>query len=411
MKITVLGAGQEVGRSAILVEDKSSVVLDFGTKVEPEPPKFPIDCKPDFAVISHAHLDHIGGAPILFKHAKPPIFMTDVTMELTAMLIKDSMKVARKEGYNIPFSNPDLKKMIKHTRVTNYNEDFSLGALRGRLYDAGHIPGSAGVLLTGRKKLFYTGDIQASESRLLNGCSLPKSADVLVTESTYGHRNHAKREDEEKKLLSLVEEAFANDGSVLLPAFSVGRSQELLMMLEKYANTIAIDGMVRTASEIIEDYGSRLKNPRKLRGILSKVKFLRSEEDRSLALKKHQIIIASAGMLGGGPAVRYLRELKDDQNSKIIFSGFLVDGTPGKNLLETGIFENSEEGFEVKCQLHKVDLSAHAGKTDLFGIIQKTKPELVICVHGDACPAFAKDIEKSLGIKAIAPKNGEHISI
>ncbi|MBI4170718.1 MAG: MBL fold metallo-hydrolase [Candidatus Aenigmarchaeota archaeon] len=410
-KITILGAGQEVGRSAILVEDKKSVVLDYGTKIEPVPPKFPLDCKPDFAVLSHAHLDHCGGAPLLFRKAKPPIYMTDVTLELSALLIKDSMKVARKEGYPSPFSKQELQRMVKHTKIVNYGEHFRLGSMSCQLYDAGHIPGSAGIVLHSKKSVFYTGDIQTNESNLLHGCALPKKVDVLITESTYGHKNHPERRHEEGKLLEYVEEALSNEGSVLLPVFAVGRSQEVLLILEKYADTIAIDGMVKAASEIIEDYGVHLKNAKKLRNILSQVKFIKTHEERGRALGKHQIIVSSAGMLGGGPAVHYLREIKDDANSKVVFTGFLIEGTPGRNLMQTSIFENLDERFEVKCGLHKLDLSAHADKSGLYKIIKHINPELVVCVHGDDCKKFAKDITETAGIEAVAPANGETLEI
>ena len=209
--------------------------------------------------------------------------MTDVTLELVALLLKDSMKIARKENFPIPFGKSEVKKLIHQTKITNYNEEFSLGSLHGSLYDAGHIPGSASVLVSGRKKVFYTGDIQVNETNLLNGCSLPKSADVMITESTYGHRIHPDREKEESRLVELVEEAISRDNSALLPSFSVGRAQELLLILKKYSDIIAIDGMVKTASEIISEYGARTRNPRKLAAVLEEVKFLRSEEDRDLA--------------------------------------------------------------------------------------------------------------------------------
>ncbi len=410
-KITILGAGQEVGRSAILLQDKKSVVLDYGTKIEPVPPKFPLDCKPDFAVLSHAHLDHCGGTPLLFRKAKPPIYMTDVTLELSALLIKDSMKVARKEGFDPAFSKQDLKKMIRYTKIVRYGEHFTLGNMKCQLYDAGHIPGSAGIYLEGKKRIFYTGDIQTHESNLLHGCVLPKKADILITESTYGHKNHPDRKGEERKLLDCVEEALSNEGSVLFPVFAVGRSQEVLLILEKYADTIAIDGMVKAASEIIEDYGAHLKNAKKLRNIMSKVNFIKSNEERFNALRRHQVIVSSAGMLGGGPAVHYLREIKDDINSKVIFTGFLIEGTPGRNLMQTSIFENLDERFGVKCGLHKLDLSAHTDKSGLYKIIEKLRPETVICVHGDDCQKFAKDISSNLGIEAHAPANGETVDI
>ncbi len=411
MKLTLLGGGQEVGRSAVLVEDKKSVLLDYGTKIEPSPPQFPFYCRPDFAVLSHAHLDHCGGTPLLFRQAKPPMYMTDVTMELSALLLKDSMKVARKEGFYLPFAKQDANKLVRHAKLVNYGEHFRLGDFSGQLYDAGHIPGSSGILLSGKKDVFYTGDIQTTESHLLHGCSLPKGSDVLIIESTYSRKDHPERRKEEKKLLDYVEEALANNGSVLLPVFAVGRSQEVLLMLEKYADLIAIDGMVRAASEIVAGYGARLKNAKKLRSILSQVKFVKDFDDREHALKNRPIIISSAGMLGGGPAVHYLREIKDDTDSKVIFSGFLIDGTPGRKLLQSGVFENTEERFEVKCELDKLDLSAHTDKAGLYKIIKHLNPELVVCAHGDNCKGFAKDIKETTGIEAVAPANGEVVNI
>jgi len=411
MKITMLGGGREVGRSAILIEDEKSIVLDYGTKIEPEPPTYPLECKPDFAVLSHAHLDHCGGLPILYKHSKSKMFMTDVTMELAALLIKDSIKVAKKEGFNIPFSQTDATKAIHHTKIVKYQEHFRMGKFTGQLYDAGHIPGSAGVLLSGKKDVFYTGDIQTTESSLLHGCRLPSSADVLVTESTYSQRNHPDRRAEASRLKQLVDEALANDGSILLPVFAVGRSQEVLLMLKDYADMIAIDGMCKAASEIVADYGSYVKDAKVLRELLSRIKFIHTNEEREIATKKHQIIISSAGMLGGGPAVRYLRELKDDENSKVVFTGFLVEGTPGNRLLKTGVFENEEERFEVKCSLDKLDLSAHTDKSGLYMIIEKLKPSLVLTVHGDDCQGFSKEIESTLGIESHALSNGESIAV
>src|SRR3990167_624402 len=120
-----------------------------------------------------------------------------------------------------------------------------------------------------------------------------------------------------------------------------------MLILKDYAGKIAIDGMVKKASEIVAQYGSYLKDPKEFREVLKKVKFVRTEQDRATALKKYPIIVASAGMLGGGWAVHYLREIQEKRDSKVLFTGFLVEDSPGRNLIETRIFDNAEERFHV----------------------------------------------------------------
>ena len=191
----------------------------------------------------------------------------------------------------------------------------------------------------------------------------------------------------------------------------MGRAQEVMLILKEYADKIALDGMAKIASEIIGEYGSYIKNPNGFRALLKRVKFIRTNEERAAAIKKYPIIIASAGMLGGGPAVRYLKEMQSLKGSKVLFSGFLVEESPGKNLIETRVFENSEERFSVHADLQQIALSAHADRTGLMDIIRRTRPETVICVHGDKCDEFAKDIEKEFNIQVFAPKNGEKIKV
>jgi putative mRNA 3-end processing factor len=411
MKIKILGSGQEVGRSAILLEGQKKVMLDCGVKIEPEPPQYPRMEKVDAAVISHAHLDHVGAMPLLAQKGKPKIFMNDVTMELGAMLIKDSIKVAKKEGFGTPFSKKDLRKSLRLTKIVSYREKFRIGDTTMSLWPSGHIPGSSAILAEGRKKVFYTSDIQTTNSHLMRRCQLPDKVDVLIVESTYGQRNHRDRELLEKDLINAVEEALAKDEVVLFPAFAIGRAQEVMMILERYANKIALDGMAKLASEIIAEYGSYLRDAKSLRNVLRRVKFIRNQEDRVKAIRKYPIIISSAGMLGGGPAVHYLREISRNKGSKVVFTGFLVDDTPGRNLMETGIFKNSEEEFNVHCDLHQFELSAHTDRKGIFDIINHTKPETVICVHGEHCDKFAKDIEEHFGVQAYAPANGESIKV
>jgi len=420
MQIEVLGSGHEVGKSAILVDDeKTRIMLDFGVKLQPEPPKYPKIKRADAIILSHAHLDHSGALPLLYKKWKQrpnrsiPCFMTDITFDLTNLLLNDSMKVSKIQGYGTPYDKGDFGRMIKNTKLVNYNKIFRIGSFYCSLFDSGHIPGSAGILLDNNKKIFYTGDIQTIDSHLLRGCQLPDKVDVLITESTYSYKDHLRREKEEEKFLKSIEETLAKEEIALIPVFAVGRAQEILLILEKYAGKIALDGMAKKASDLISYNSHYLRNPKKLKYILKKVHWIRTKKERTKALKNCSIIVSSAGMLGGGPAVNYLRGIKGKAESRVLFTGFLVEDSPGWKLIKTKIFENAEERFDVHCELQQFELSAHTDKTGLFDIIKRTKPEKVICVHGESrhCENFANEIKEKLNINAFAPKNGEAINL
>jgi len=153
------------------------------------------------------------------------------------------------------------------------------------LWPSGHIPGSNGILAEGKKRVFYTSDIQTTDSHLLKKCQLPQNVDTLVIESTYGLRNRLPREHLEQLLIESVDEALSNDEIVLMPVFAVGRAQEVMMILEKYANRIVMDGMARLASDIIADYSYYLREPNRYKAMLKKIKFAKTDEDRKKAEK------------------------------------------------------------------------------------------------------------------------------
>jgi putative mRNA 3-end processing factor len=413
MKIQVLGAGREVGKSAILLESRdSSLLMDYGLKIEPEPPQYApmLDKEPNGVAISHAHLDHVGALPQLFNKWKPPVYMTDITMELTRLLIKDSIKIADQDGHKIPFSIVQLRKALKNTKLVNYGEPFSVKKLRVMFYNAGHIPGSAAISVHADKNVLYTGDIQTDRMHLVESARFPKKTDILITESTYAEKPHLNREKQEKKLVDAVEEAIANNTRLLLPTFAVGRSQEVLMILEKYAKYIYLDGMAKKATGLITSYPARIKNAKKLMKVANRINWVKTEKQRIAAVKKAPIIISSAGMLGGGPGVRYLKAISAHKENKVMFTGFQVPGSPGWGILDRKVYEHEGKRFAVKCAVDQVELSAHSGRNGLIDIVKKTNPKTVICVHGEYCEKFAKYL-RSMGIDAFAPRNGETIRI
>ncbi|MFC2143522.1 MBL fold metallo-hydrolase [Candidatus Aenigmatarchaeota archaeon] len=409
MKINVLGSGKEVGKSAIVVDDGTKILMDYGVRIHPEPPTYPPRVKVDAAIISHAHLDHSGASPVLTKN-KTPIYMTDITMELCNMLLNDSIKVSFKNGFRTPFSKKDVRRMIKNTKLVNYNEVFHKNNLSIELYNAGHIPGSSSILIDGRKSVFYTGDIQTMESHLIDKCHLPKSTDVLIMESTYSYRDHSNRKKEEARLINYVKETMSKNETVLIPAFAVGRSQEIMLILEKFSHLVALDGMAKSASNIISEYARFTKDPKKLRKVLKNVHFVNKKDSKKKIVERYPIIVSTAGMLSGGPAIGYLKEIRKRPESAVLFTGFLVEGTPGRTLTQKPVFSSDNERFKVKCKIERFQLSAHTDHNGLMNIIKKTNPENIICVHGDSCEDFAKSLS-SLGFNAHAPKNNQKVIV
>ena len=421
MEIKVLGAAREVGRSAISVRDESAnIIMDYGIKLQenedfPEAlknqgkkdnsPKNPLHTKNVSAVfLSHAHLDHCGALPMLYKQETPPLYTTALSLELANLMIKDSMKIAKKEKYKIPFGKKELEKMNKTAHVLDYNQPVKIGNFTCALLDAGHIPGSAGVFLkhkTGRT-IFYTGDINTIETELLKPCSLPEKADILIIESTYGEKLHPDRTQEKANFLSEVELSVNAASACLIPVFALGRSQEVLLMLEKYSDSIAIDGMAKDASEIMLKHRKCLKDPKRLSKILDNIAWIYDDKEREIAVKRFPVIVTTAGMMSGGPVLFYLRNIKSMQESKILFTGYIIEDTPAKNLLKTNVFRNQKEEYNVLASMHQYDFSAHADKNGLMDIIKRLNPEHVICVHGDSCEEFAKNIMTKFSLENLA---------
>jgi putative mRNA 3-end processing factor len=410
MKIKILGSGNEVGRSGIfLSENNFSILLDYGVKLQPEPPSYPLlpedSCD---MIITHAHLDHSGAIPILRNNKA---FMTKETFKIYSLLIKDFVKVGIDERYPMPFTKQDVKKSLKNVVIVDNR--FEIGDVEINLFDAGHIPGSRSILLrVDDKKIFYTGDIKLLPQRLIDGCKLPnEEVDLLVIESTYSYKEHPERKEEEERLKAEIDDVINKNGIALLPTFAVGRAQEMLLILKDYKDYIALDGMAKEATKIIMNYN--IKSSGLLKNIFKKIMKVKNNKQREKLLRRREknIIITTSGMLNGGPVVHYIKKIHKDKNSKILFTGFQVEGTPGEKLLKTSFFEYKDIKLEVNCKLKNFDFSSHAGRSELIEIIKKLNPKAVICVHGDRCEEFSENIEKEFGIKSYAPTNGEIIKI
>jgi len=408
--MSFLGAMNTIGCSAVLVETGTEkILLDHGTKIQETPPKFPlpIEGKPDAILLSHCHLDHSGSIPIFFAQGNSSIvYSINVTRPLVELLLLDSVKISREEGIELPFTKEDVNKTIKNILSVNYRVPFKIGKTEVTCYDAGHLPGSMMPLLNfGNKKLLYTGDLKTTDTHLLKKADLDlPNVNVLITESTYSDREHPDRKDQEKELVRIVNDTLAVDGICLIAGFAVGRIDELLLILDHYGidYPLYIDGMAKKAITIINQHKNLLRNPDSLDNALEKVQYVRKEKMRSKIIRNPGVILTTSGMLSGGPIIYYLKKLYDNRNCSLVLSGFQVEGTPGKTLLETGRYITNDLNLDLKMFVRKLDFSSHAGRSELFKFIRKVNPEKVFCIHGDHTQEFASEL-KEKGLDAVAP--------
>ena len=416
VKITFKGAAQEVGRSAFLVDDGDKILLDYGVKLTPEGIEYPLPVKVNLnaAIISHAHLDHTGNLPFLFENTHCLTYMTPPTLGIAKILWFDTLKIAGLEGMDAKFSKESIAKTEKFTFPIPYNKPMEITDHSSVVFhDAGHIVGSAITELRMRNKnIVYTGDFRYVDTRLHGPAQFDKikECDVMITESTYGDRDHPNRKETEKLFVASVQEAIDNGGHALLPSFAVGRSQEIIDVLTEYnvEAPIYFDGMGQRVAEVYLRNPAYLKDPKFLKNALEKVNWVRDVKTRKSALKQPSVIVCTSGMMQGGSVYAYLPAIYNDKNSKIMLTGYQVKETPGKILLETGRINLDGLTVDVKAAVERYDFSAHAGREELLRAIKKLNPEKVVCVHGDAevSAKFAKSIKEE-GFSPIVPEFGQ----
>ncbi|MEM2137600.1 MAG: MBL fold metallo-hydrolase [Candidatus Anstonellaceae archaeon] len=412
MEISFLGAAQEVGRSSIFLSGKDRILLDCGLKIHADQ-TFPLEPPevPDYVVVSHAHLDHTGFLPALFKHGKPEMVCTPPTLAMAEVIVEDSMRIMAKRG-EFPYRGAHIKKMKQAATLLSYKKWYELGDATLQFYQAGHIPGAAiSDIDTGNERIVYTGDFKGEETKTTFAPELPpKNPDALIIESTYSDRDHPSRKELEIEFGRQLEETLEAGGSVLLPSFAIGRTQELIRIVRSVNHDVDIwvDGMGWEITELLSHFSSYMKDFKRLRHNVSTCKPVTHRKMRESVLKKPGVIISTAGMLQGGPAMQYLLRLGPE--SKTIFTGYSVEGTNGHNLQNKGFVEYDGVRITPKCTHSYLDFSAHAGRSELFWLVEELSPQKVFCVHGDKCQQFAEEL-KVEGFDAYAPALGETVKI
>jgi KH/beta-lactamase-domain protein len=456
IRVSFMGAARQVGRSAVLLQTpQSRVLLDCGVDVSASDdaayPHFELPelnvTDLDAVIITHSHVDHSGLIPLLFKYGyKGPIYCTEPTRDVMSLLQLDMIKIMRAEGKEPLFSSDDIKEMVKHTICLDFDEVTDITPdIRITLYNAGHILGSAMAHLhigNGLHNMLFTGDFKYEKSNLLEGAvtKFPR-LETLMMEATYGGKENIlpSRKECETELAEIIKTTIKRGGKVLMPVLGSGRAQEVLLIIERMVKEgelekvpVFIDGMVWDITAIHTAYPEFL-NSKVRKQIFHKDSnpFLADFFSRVGSQKERKqiceekgpcIILATSGMMVGGPSVQYFKALAENKNNSLVFTCYLGPSTLAQRLalgekdIGFEIGQNKREMIKVKMEINKLDgFTGHAGRNELIEFVGscEPKPRKVILVHGESrrCLDLASSLHKKYRIETSAPRNLESVRL
>lgn len=452
IRLTSLGGFREVGRSCFLMQTKdSNIMIDCGLNVGNPNDRFPHFEIPEFSIrdldaviISHAHLDHCGLVPFLYKYGyRGPVYTTLPTRNLSTMLQLDFVQICEKEGIPPPYSKSDVKTTVLHTiplswgKVTDIAPDVKL-----TLHNSGHILGASMVHLhfgKGGYNFVYTGDFKYQKTRLLEKANVkfPRVESLLI-EATYGGPQDRipSRQDSEKELRQILTSTIKRGGKVLIPVLAVGRAQELIIVLEELISKgiiekvpIFLDGLISEATAIhtanpdflSSDLREKILHQGKNPFLSDFFTTVTTNEEREDVIRGGPcIILATSGMLIGGPSVQYLKGLAMGSDNSLLFVSYQVSGTLG-NRIQRGFREFQYVDPKGRMQLVKLNInvftlegfSGHSSRSQISQFLRRIqpRPKLVITNHGEEskCVSLSTMIHKKLRKATKAPKNTETV--
>ena len=410
MDVQFLGGAGEVGRSAILVNDR--LLLDYGVKTA-TPMQYPVgDIDPEAVVVSHGHLDHAGAVPTLLSgDSRPAIHWTPPTAALTRILARDTLKL-HGGTMQCPFTEPHVARLGEVEQQHGYRESFQAAGHEITFYNAGHIPGSAHVLVDdGETRLLYTADFHTDDTRLLSGSTARPPADVVLCESTYANVDHEPRATVEERFAETTRTTLWEGGTVVVPAFGIGRTQELLMVCAAHDLDCYVDGMGVEVLAMLRGYPDFLRDSDALDRAARHAREVTGRDgQRKRIADQNTVIVTTSGMLSGGPAMTYIPEIRTDPTNRISLTGYQVEGTPGRELLETGRCELNGGVRPVAAQTELFDFSAHADDAGLRSFLASYDDARVLVNHGDDCERFAAELRED-GVDASAPGVGDRLVV
>jgi KH/beta-lactamase-domain protein len=448
IRMTVLGGAQEVGRSAFLIKTReSSVLLDCGINPGSQRPfeAFPRFDSPEFqidqldaVVISHAHLDHCGLTPFLYKYGYDgPVYCSAPTSNLMTMLQLDYLDVANKQGTTAHYDQKDVRECVLHTIPLRFGVVTDIAPdVRLTLHNSGHILGASMAHLhigEGLHNIVYTSDYKFGRTMLLEAAAteFPR-IETVITESTYGGQDDymPSRVEAEESLTHVINETLERKGKVLIPVPAVGRAQEIMLIIDGYMKRglmkeapVFIEGMISEATAIHTAFPEYLSREVRHSILHEEVNPFQSDYftivehpsvRQTIIEGEPCIVLATSGMLEGGPVIEYFKNWADDEKNTIIFVSYQIEGTMGKRVQkgvnEVTMMDNEGKMAVVQVRMHVESIEGFSGHSDRRQLINylthlKPKPERIFVCHGEKnkIMSMAGFLGHKAGINTVVP--------